>query len=209
MLALGTHRSTWVRAAIGSRTDCPFGLMVTLAHDYAVDVRCAVAANPSAQRSVMEYLAADKSVDVVLALIENPSLAEPILEDLAFHKKSDVRAAATARLDSGTPGVPEQHGEDEHTPELADHVVLMEMASAGAFGPTSWPMLPSASPVPEAVEAPQLEPDALAPSAGPDSAELPLVIPGFAGFPHGDPAHHAHHAGTRTAPVRGFRPPTL
>ena len=124
MLVLGTSKNGLVRAAIAERADCPFGLMVTLAHDYSVEVRTAVAANPRALRSVLQYLAADRSTPVILALVENSSLPEDVLEELAFHKKSEVRAAATRRIDTGMPGATDAHTEDEHHPEIADHVSL-------------------------------------------------------------------------------------
>lgn len=210
VLTLGTSRNPMVRAAIGSRPDCPFGLMVTLAHDYSVEVRCAVASNPSAQRSVMQYLSADKSPEVVCSLIENPALAADLLEDLAFHKKSAVRAAATKRLDTGAPAVPEQHAEDERTPELADNVVLEDYAYPPAPRMDAWHE--PAAPTPGAATAET--PDQW--SREVNSLEIPLVTAALAeaaldphasthGFPHGD---HALHATTRTAPVRGFRPPS-
>ena len=209
MLTLGTSRNSMVRAAIGSRADCPFGLMVTLAHDYSVEVRCAVAANPSVQRSVMQYLSADKSTEVVCSLIENPALAADLLEDLAFHKKAVVRAAAAKRLDTGAPARAERHAEDEHTPELADNVVLIEPMPAPSAQGETWPHVASA-----AVTALPTDATALPLHDGPPT-DLPLVAVALAeaalephasvhGFPHGD---HALHATTRTAPVRGFRPP--
>jgi len=121
MLVLGTSKNGFYRAAIAERGECPFGLMVTLAHDYSAEVRCAVAGNPRAQRSVFQYLAADRAVPVALALIGNPSLRQDLVEEFAFHKKSQVRAAAASRLDTGVPGTKEVHAEDEHIPELAEH----------------------------------------------------------------------------------------
>ena len=210
MLTLGTSRNSMVRAAIGSRADCPFGLMVTLAHDYSVEVRCAVAANPSVQRSVMQYLSADKSTEVVCSLIENPALAADLLEDLAFHKKAVVRAAAAKRLDTGAPARAERHAEDEHTPELADNVVLVDIAHPPAPRGDGWHE--PATPTPDAQTA--QTPDQW--SRHVNSLEIPLVTAALAeaaldphaathGLPHGD---HALHANTRTAPVRGFRPPS-
>ena len=99
MLVLGTSKNGLVRTAIAEQSDCPFGLMVTLAHDYSVDMRPPVAANSRAQRSVLQYLWTDRSVPVILALIENHSLTEDVLEDLAFHKKAEVRDAATRSRD--------------------------------------------------------------------------------------------------------------
>src|SRR6187402_3332717 len=99
LMALGSSKNNLVRATIAAREDCPLGLMVTLAHDYAAEVRIAVASNRSAPRTVMAYLSADRNTDVVKALITNASLSAEVLEELAFHKKSDVRAAAALRLD--------------------------------------------------------------------------------------------------------------
>ena len=39
LLPLGASRSAAVRTVVAARDDCPLGLMVTLAHDYHVDVR--------------------------------------------------------------------------------------------------------------------------------------------------------------------------
>ena len=122
---LGSSRNALVRAAIAARTDCPLGLMVTLAHDYSAEVRAAIARNGTAQRTVMAYLSADRSVEVLTALLENPALPSEILEELAFHKKSQVRAVAAARLDRGL-AEPEAAAEDTHTPELAEHVVPVQ-----------------------------------------------------------------------------------
>lgn len=188
MLVLGTSRNVVVRAAIAERLDCPFGLMVTLAHDYSAEVRAAVASNARAQRSVFDYLAGDRSVLVVLALIANPALPEEILEDLAFHKKSDVRAAAARRLDTGAPGVLETHAEDEHTPELADHVSLAgegEWRFVGDGWLASTQALPTdhddaSGAIPAAAHVAQF----FSPAPGQESV-----------------------LATRTAPVRGFRAP--
>lgn len=198
MLVLGTSKNGLVRTAIAERSDCPFGLMVTLAHDYSVDVRSAVAANPRAQRSVLQYLSTDRSVPVILALIENPSLPEDVLEDLAFHKKAEVRDAATRRLDTGIPGVTESHLEDEHTPEIADHVSLSldvdwglesDMSSASAEDVR----VPFAA---ETVPTPLVE----------DVSVTPTTALRVAQFFSPAPQHDGAVA-TRTAPVRGFRAP--
>lgn len=124
ILVLGTSRNGLVRAAIAERRDWPFCLMVTLAHDYSADARSAVAANPRTQRSVFQYLAEDRSVPVAPALIDHPSLPEDVLEELALRRKTEVRATVTLGLDTGPPGASEPHADDEHTPELADHVSL-------------------------------------------------------------------------------------
>ena len=118
LAAHGRSKNALVRAVIAARTDCPFGLMVTLAHDPAAEVRVAVAGNPNAVESVMEHLASDKSVDVVMALVANAALSQAVLEALAFHKKPEVRDAAAARLDAGM--VIHRVAEDSATPELRD-----------------------------------------------------------------------------------------
>ena len=223
MLVLGTSKNGLVRAAIAERQDCPFGLMVTLAHDHSPDVRCAVAANPRAQRSVLQYLAADRAVPVALALIGNPTLPSDILEELAYHRKSEVRAAASLRLDVGVPGALEAHPEDEHTPELAEHGT-MALDVEWSLGSEAWSR--SVEAVPHfTVNAPEEASRAVeghGPSiawpatAGPAVAasSVPEVI---AGAPHASPPPVAHVFGqstaqdgvvaTRTAPVRGFRAP--
>jgi hypothetical protein len=213
---LGNSRNAIVRAAIAARADCPLGLMVTLAHDYSADVRAAVARNSHAQRTVMAYLATDRSVDVLTALLQNPSLPGEIVEELAFHKKSAVRGAAAARLDAND-GVVLEAGEDVHTPELAEHVLPVDLrgtitadgtsaplatvhpisgAAAGhtwdwapdrADGHSQYPVVPAPAPTPAPVT------DEAAPQA------VPQIF-----APHSTPGHAAP---TRTAPVRGFKAP--
>ena len=133
--ALGASRNNLVRAAIALRPDCPFGLMVTLAHDFSAEVRANVASNPSVQQTVMAYLATDRSVAVVTALISNPSLPAEILESLAFHRKREVRAAAAARLDGSLPIAVTMRREDFHTPEVAEHVapIAQRMTADGSI----------------------------------------------------------------------------
>jgi len=202
MLVLGTSKNGLVRAAIAERADCPFGLMVTLAHDYSVEVRTAVAANPRALRSVLQYLAADRSTPVILALVENSSLPEDVLEDLAFHKKSEVRAAATRRIDTGMPGTTDVHAEDEHNPEIADHVSLAFDVDvdgdwrfgSGAFSPTAGD---APGPFVAAIALSPVEEMAV-PSAALRVAQF------FASTPDQE-----RGVTTRTAPVRGFRAPEL
>lgn len=200
MLVLGTSRNGVVRAAIAERTDCPFGLMVTLAHDYSAVVRSAVAANPRAQRSVMEYLATDRSVLVALALVENQSLPEEVLEQLAFHKKAEVRAAATRRLDTGIPGVTDAHAEDEHTPEIADHVSLSHPVDWG-LGSDMWS--PSADDVPEPPAA-----DLVPTTPTGDVVVAPAAAARVTQF-SAQSLNQEAPAATRTAPVRGFRAPEV
>lgn len=200
MLVLGTSRNGLVRAAIAERKDCPFGLMVTLAHDYSVDVRSAVAANPRAQRSVLQYLAADRSLPVILALVENPALPQDVLEELAFHKKSEVRAAATRRIDTGMPGATDAHAEDEHTPEIADHVSLaVDVDGEWALGGGVW-STPAGDVagtfVSATVPPPALDDAVVAPSAAPRVSQF--FSPSL---------DQEGGIATRTAPVRGFRAP--
>lgn len=190
LLTLGASRNTVVRAAVGSRPDCPLGLMVTLAHDYSVEVRCAVASNDHALRSVLQYLAADKHVDVVLTVIDNPALPEDLLDELAFHKKPQVRAAAAARMDVGAPTVPAERPEDSHVPELMDAAALYATQEASRM----------------------LREQAAANGRAVAEAQAALVEPQEhdEDEPHVAQFHHHHEVpiGTRTAPVRGFRPPS-
>lgn len=118
LAAHGRSKNAVVRAIIAARTDCPFGLMVTLAHDPAVEVRTAVAGNSTAVSSVLEHLASDKSPEVLMALVANSVLPQVVLESLAFHKRSEVREAAATRLDTGL--VMHRIVEDSATPELRD-----------------------------------------------------------------------------------------
>lgn len=183
LAALGASRNTLVRAAVAGRDDCPLGLMVTLAHDYSAEVRAAVAANPIAQRTVMAYLSADRNVGVVKALLGNPALTAEILEELAFHKKGEIRAAAAARLDLGLPTSEQAHAEDDHTPELAEHVAPA-------------PGIPVLAPEPMTADgtvAIAFEPVNVVDIA----TGAPITAP------HSTPEHQAP---TRTAPVRGFKP---
>jgi hypothetical protein len=225
IMALGSSRNVLVRAAVAGREDCPLGLMVSLAHDYSAEVRCAVARNSHAQRTVMAYLSADRSVDVLKALLENPSLPPDLVEELAFHKKAEVRKAAADRLDAGDFAAPERQAEDSHTPELAEHVVpqtvtpepiappqtmptpVPVMTADGAFAP----VFPQSNVVDIATGAPVSAPAYPAtPSAFP-AAPAPQPEPAQA---HAVPQIFAPHstadapAPTRTAPVRGFKPPT-
>ena len=169
IMALGSSRNVLVRAAVAARTDCPLGLMVTLAHDYHADVRSAVARNPAAQRTVMAYLAADRNQDVVLAVLENPSLPADILEELAFHKKAGVRAAAAHRLDAGL--APVVVAEDSHTPELAEHVQPRPPEGPGPEAASA----PPAAPAGAAPAAPAADNSAVAPQ--PQTPEPPGAVP--------------------------------
>lgn len=213
---LGNSRNAIVRAAVASRADCPLGLMVTLAHDYSAEVRAAVARNSHAQRTVMAYLAADRSVDVLKALLENPSLPGELVEELAFHKKAPVRASAAARLDAGD-GVVLQAEADAHTPELAEHVLPIDQRTQLTADGTAAP-LASVHPISAAVAGHSWD---WAPDRADGHAQYPVVpevrppdapaqdsgvhdgVPQIFA-PHSTPGHAAP---TRTAPVRGFKPP--
>lgn len=220
LVEFGASRNALVRAAVAARSDCPLGLMVTLAHDYSAEVRAEVARNSHAQRTVMTYLSMDRSVDVLKALLENPSLPGELVEELAFHKKAPVRAAAAARLDAGQIVVL-RAAEDAHTPELAEHVApvaQMPMTADGAVAQA--PLAPVVDIATGAARTWDWAPDradghAQYPVAPPAAAATSPTVPA-PGAPHaGEPAipqifapHSTpdHPAPTRTAPVRGFKP---
>ncbi|WP_062524556.1 hypothetical protein [Demequina rhizosphaerae] len=170
---LGGSRNALVREAVATRDDCPFGLMVTLAHDHAVPVRAAMAANPKVLHSILDYLSHDRQVAVLCAVAGNPSTGQEILEALAAHRKGEVRDAAAAALDARA----EQADTADHTPELRDRVFEESQARRAAL------LAQSAETGLEAAAD-----DAMA-AVEPQEAE-PL------------PARP-----TRSAPVRGFRPP--
>ncbi|WP_062463059.1 hypothetical protein [Demequina soli] len=117
--ALGASRNALVREAVARRADCPFGLMVTLAHDHAAPVRAAMAGNPRVLHSILEYLSHDRSVEVMCAVASNPATTPDIIEALAVHRKSEVRAAAAAALESRAAG---GGTADARMPELRDRV---------------------------------------------------------------------------------------
>jgi len=100
LLRLAVHRDHLVREAVALREDCPLGVLITLAHDRAVDVRVAVAANKRIGRAVAEHLIADRETSVLRALIHNARVPEDLIERLAFHKRDTVRLAAAKRIDS-------------------------------------------------------------------------------------------------------------
>lgn len=185
LLALGGSSNKLAREIVAARPDCPMGLLVTLAHDHVVPVRVAVAANPVALRTVMVYLSADRNTDVVLALLTNPSLPADVLDELAFHRKTAVRTAAATRLN--TPATSPDEVEDFHTPELRDR----------AFEPAPAP--PVAAPPVAAVTAPPAEVISIV------TGEPVGALPAQEDFAPTVPELRA--APTRTAPVRGFRPP--
>ncbi|MGC4175979.1 hypothetical protein [Demequina sp.] len=210
VLELGASRNTLVRVGIAGRDDCPWGLMVTLAHDYSAEVRAAVARNPRAQRTVMAYLSADRSGDVVTALLENPALPRDLVEELAFHRKSAVRAAAAARLDAGGTFVTSPEEEDAHTPELAEHVAPLptQMTADGMVIPQLAPLnvvdIATGEPVPTQpvpTQPPPMVTFAPVQAAPSGSEPAPASVPQIF-TPHSTPNAPAP---TRTAPVRGFK----
>lgn len=72
LMSLSLHRDSTVRAAVGSRQDCPLATLLNLA--------------------------LEDDPRVVEAVAMNPMLPERILEMLAEHKRSSVRAIARRRL---------------------------------------------------------------------------------------------------------------
>jgi hypothetical protein len=72
LMSLSLHRDAAVRAAVGSRRDCPLATLLNLA--------------------------LEDDPRVVEAVAANPMLPERILEMLAEHKRSGVRAIARKRL---------------------------------------------------------------------------------------------------------------
>lgn len=72
LMTLSLHRDSAVRAAVGSRTDCPLATLLNLA--------------------------LEDDARVVEAVAANPLLPERILEMLAEHKRSSVRDIARQRL---------------------------------------------------------------------------------------------------------------
>lgn len=195
LVELGASHNKMVREIVAARADCPLGLLVTFAHDHVVSVRVAVASNPIALRSVMAYLSADRAIEVVEALIGNPSLPPEILNEIAFHRKGRVRDVAAIRLNAVGEGAG-RSDEDAHTPELRDR----------AFEQPSLRLVNSANPAP--VNAPVQEPPTAIGTAsswspqGSPLAVAPAASPAFDVAPAA-----ASAAPTRTAPVRGFKPP--
>ncbi|WP_062383888.1 hypothetical protein [Demequina iriomotensis] len=118
MMALGASRNPVVREAIAARPECPFGLMVTLAHDSAAPVRAAMAGNPRVLHSLLEHLSRDRQESVLLAVARNPVTTPDILDSLAGHRRPEVRDAATAALEAAEA----RPGADRHMPELRDRV---------------------------------------------------------------------------------------
>ena len=100
LLRLAVHSDHWVREAVALREDCPLGVLITLAHDRALDVRVAVAANKRIGRAVAEHLITDRENSVLRALIHNERVPEDLIERLAFHKRDAIRLAAAKRIDA-------------------------------------------------------------------------------------------------------------
>lgn len=107
LLRLAVHRDHWVREAVARREDCPLGVLITLAHDRALDVRVAVGANRRISRAVAEHLMNDREVSVLKALIHNERVPEDLIERLAFHRRDQVKLAAARRM-LETPSPPQQ-----------------------------------------------------------------------------------------------------
>ena len=103
LLRLAVHRDHWVREAVAHREDCPLGVLITLAHDRAVDVRVAVAANQRIGRAVAEHLITDRETAVLRALIHNEHVPEDLIDKLAFHRRDTVRLVAAKRIDARPP----------------------------------------------------------------------------------------------------------
>ncbi|WP_296666530.1 hypothetical protein [Demequina sp.] len=171
---LGSSKNAVVREAVARREDCPFGIMVTLAHDHVTAVRTAVAANPRVLHSVIEYLSRDRQVEVLLAVLANPAVTPDIVDQLASHRRREVRDGAIAAHESGGAA---RNIDDAHTPELRDRVFEESRARRDA-------MLAAVA-----------EQDRAAADEAMESAE-PLAE-----------ASVLPSRPTRTAPVRGFRPP--
>jgi len=72
LIALATHRSAEVRAAVASRPDCPLGTQLSLV--------------------------LDDDVRVLEALVSNPAAPASVLAQLASHKREPIRALAAQRL---------------------------------------------------------------------------------------------------------------
>ncbi|WP_152650536.1 hypothetical protein [Demequina aurantiaca] len=203
LLELGASSNKVVREAVGRREDCPLGLLVTLAHDHVVPVRVAVAANPIASRTVMAYLSADRSADVLEGLLTNPNLPADLLGELAFHKKSSVRKRAAARLNA--PDQASAAMEDVHTPELRDRAFSpRERTDTGGAEVVSITTGEAVQPRPTAPEAEGLS-SATAPNTAWTATGAVAEVPAAAASVLEEPATVTP---TRTAPVRGFRPPS-
>ncbi len=172
---LGGSRNALVREAVAAREDCPFGLMVTLAHDHVVPVRAAMAANPKVLHSILDYLSHDRQVAVLCAVAGNPSAGQDILEALAAHRKGEVRGAAAAALDARAARTEVA----DHTPELRDRVF----------------------------EESQARREAMLAQAAESSLEAAADEAMEAAEPAADAAEPLPSRPTRSAPVRGFRPP--
>lgn len=148
--ALAQSKNWFVREVVAGREDCPLGVMVGLAHDGHVEVRTAVAGNRAIARTVMEHLARDRAPEVIVALLGNSALEMDIVESLAFHKRSEVRAAASARLDSGVQ--PVRHIPSDTVPELREQVEAYDSSRVFDFAtgrPVELHLEPDPVPAPE------------------------------------------------------------
>ncbi|WP_430867695.1 hypothetical protein [Demequina aurantiaca] len=97
LMELATSRSTAIREAIASRSDCPLGVLAALAHDHRTSVRCEVAANPSMPRAIAEVLMRDRDASVLKAIARNDAAPQDVVAFLAAHRKEDVRRVASKR----------------------------------------------------------------------------------------------------------------
>lgn len=97
---LAMSKSQAVREAIAERADCPFGVLISLAHDHRPAVRAAVGANSSSTPTVLEYLCGDRDVSVVKAVARNEAASDEVLGSLANHGKEDIRRVAQRRIDA-------------------------------------------------------------------------------------------------------------
>ena len=70
LLRLAVHRSSAVRAAVASRTDCPAGALISLGHDHSVDVLEALIGNPRTPSSVIRNLADHRTARVSEAAVQ-------------------------------------------------------------------------------------------------------------------------------------------
>lgn len=70
LLRLAVHRSGEVRAAVGSRPDCPVAALVSLGHDHDHAVLAALIANPRTPSSVIRALADHRAPAVSDAAVQ-------------------------------------------------------------------------------------------------------------------------------------------
>ncbi|WP_062380593.1 hypothetical protein [Demequina pelophila] len=188
---LGDSRNHLVRAAIARREDCPFGLMVRLVNDHHPEVRAALAGNTRLLGSVCEHLARDRSQDVLVALCGNPAAPLAVIDGLAMHRKRPVKAAAVEALEARQAVPAGKAGRAAVAPELRDRVAGTPEGQADRAPEREHPASPGESEALASVGV-RAEAPAGAGAAGHAAAQDPPARP----------------RPTRTAPVRGFRPPS-